>query len=81
MTQEFFEMAIAVFRLVPLAICFWVAFRRHKILPAVIAVVYVAAILFGPSLFKWAYAPAVFSTPLAYLVSWYMIKNMRRDNV
>lgn len=79
MNRETMEISIAIFKLVPLAISFWTAYKRRHLLPAVIAVVYVAAIVFGPSFIRWTYTPAVLSTPLAYLVSWYMIKNMRRD--
>lgn len=69
---------VAVFRLIPLAIAFWIAFKQRQILPALIAVLYVSAIVFGARFLKWDYATAVFSTPLAYLVSWYMIKNLRK---
>lgn len=71
---------VAILRLVPLAVAFWVAFKHRQILPATIAVLYVAAILFGQSFLKWSYSTALFSTPLAYLVSWYMIKNVRSSH-
>lgn len=72
---------IAVFRLIPLAIAFWIAFRQREVLPALIAVTYVAAIVFGARFLNWSYATAVFSTPLAYMVSWYIIKNVRSKTV
>lgn len=75
--MEYLEKIVAALRLVPLAVAFWVAFNKKQILPAAIATLYVAAILFGSNFLKWSYSTAVFSTPLAYLVSWYVIKNMR----
>lgn len=72
------DQLIAIFRLIPLAIAFWVAFSNRDLLPVFIAVFYTAAILGGPAILDWNYAAAVISTPLAYMVSWYMIKNVRR---
>lgn len=76
--MELINILTVVLRLIPLAVAFWAAFTRKETLPALIAVFYTAAIVFGSSLLNWKYAPAVLSTPLAYMVSWYMIKNMRR---
>lgn len=75
------EQVIAVFRLIPLCIAFWAAFRSRKLLPAFITILYVCAIVFGSNFLKWRYSTAVFSTPLAYLISWYMIKQLRKTNV
>ena len=75
------EQIIAVFRFLPLPIAFYYSLKYRQILPAVITVIYAAVILFGNSFLRWEYSVAVLSTPLSYLLCWYIIKTVRMKKV
>lgn len=71
------HLTTALIRLCILTVVLHSSFKHRDVLGMVIVVIWAAALCTG-TLLAWRWATPLFSTPLAFFVAWYIIKNHRR---
>lgn len=70
------HLATALIRLAILMIVMHSSFKHRDTLGMMIAVLYSLAICFG-TIGQWRWSVPLFSTPLVFLIAWYIIKRQR----